>query len=63
MPCLTYLKEILNVLDDVPAPLDLKKEVERDRWADEDADEDDIKDSWEDEEPTPVFEAESVRTH
>lgn len=53
----------------MPAPLDLKKQTEKDRWADEDADEDDIKESWEDEEPTPVFfidsffEAKSMRSH
>ncbi|KAL8126615.1 hypothetical protein AgCh_013750 [Apium graveolens] len=44
--------------DDVPPPLDLKKNKEKDPWADEDKDEDDIKESWEDEEPTPVPESE-----
>ncbi|KAK1393151.1 Eukaryotic translation initiation factor 3 subunit J [Heracleum sosnowskyi] len=39
--------------DDVPAPLGLEKEIEK-PWDGEDADEDDIKESWEDEEPTPV---------
>lgn len=59
----------LNVLDDVPVPLDLEKEPKREQWAEEDADEDDIKESWEDEEPTPVFfiyaffEAEFIRGH
>lgn len=37
--------------EDEPAPLVLKKELQ---WDDEDADEDNIKESWEDEEPTPV---------
>lgn len=39
----------------MPDPLAFKKDPEGDRWAGEDADEDDIKESWEEEEPTPVF--------
>lgn len=49
------LKVTLNFVEDVPAPLVLKKELEKNLWDDEDVDEDDIKESWEDEEPTPVF--------
>ena len=44
------------VSEDEPAPLVLKKEPVKSLWADEDLDEDDIKESWEDEdEPTPVI--------
>ncbi|KAK1367230.1 Eukaryotic translation initiation factor 3 subunit J [Heracleum sosnowskyi] len=41
--------------EDEPAPLVLKKEVVKSLWDDEDVDDNDIKESWEDEdEPSPV---------
>lgn len=45
-----------NVAEDEPAPLVLKKEQPKSMWDDEDADENDVKDSWEDDdEPAPVL--------
>ncbi|XP_043701783.1 eukaryotic translation initiation factor 3 subunit J-A [Telopea speciosissima] len=41
--------------EDEPAPPVIKKEIPKNMWDDEDADENDVKDSWEDEdEPTPA---------
>lgn len=47
---------LFNVSEEEPAPLVLKKEQTKNLWDDEDVDENDIKESWEDEdEPAPVF--------
>ncbi|KAK3027140.1 hypothetical protein RJ639_041241, partial [Escallonia herrerae] len=44
-----------NVSEDEPAPLDLKKEQPKSVWDDEDVDENDVRESWEDEdEPAPA---------
>ncbi|KAK2972928.1 hypothetical protein RJ640_015643 [Escallonia rubra] len=49
------VKIAYNVLEDEPAPLDLKKEQPKSVWDDEDVDENDVRESWEDEdEPAPA---------